>query len=68
MVIIIIGYIARSLFRIDRPNGGQCGKGEGQNIPALTSHSVDKSFIALPINPKNYFIKKIGSEEQNSPA
>ena len=36
-------YIALSLFRIDLPSVGQYGKGRGQYIPALTSHSVNKS-------------------------
>ena len=46
---------------------GQHGKGCGQYIPALTTHSVNKSFIALPINPNN-FIEKIEPAQQNSPA
>ena len=34
-------YIALSLFRIELPLDGQYGKGCGQYIPALTSHSVN---------------------------
>ena len=40
-------YIALSLFRIDLPSVGKYGKGCGQSIPALASHSVNKS-ILLP--------------------
>ena len=36
-------YIALSLFRIDLHLVGKYGKGCGQYIPALTSHSVNKS-------------------------
>ena len=34
-----------AFFRIDLPSVGQYGKGCGQYIPALTSHSVNKSII-----------------------
>ena len=43
-------YIALGVFRIDLPSVGQYEKGCGQYIPALTSHSVNKSiklFLAL---------------------
>ena len=36
-------YVALSLFSIDIPSVGQYGKGCGQCIPALTSHSVNNS-------------------------
>ena len=40
-------YIAFSLFRIDLPSVGQYGKSRGQYIPALTSHSVNKSIVQM---------------------
>ena len=54
-------YIARRLCRIE---GGQRAKGQGQYIPALTTNSVNKSFIALLINPNN-FIEKIDLIQQS---
>ena len=41
-----IEYISLGLFRIDLPSVGQYGKGCGQYIPALTSHSVNKSILS----------------------
>ena len=38
-------YTALTLFRTDLPSVGQYGKGCGQYIPALTSHSVKKSIL-----------------------
>ena len=40
--------------RIDLPSVGQYGKGCGQYIPALTSHSVNKSILFVnPGHPRN---------------
>ena len=45
-------YIAFSLFSINLPSIGQYGKGRGQYIPVLTSHSINKS-IVLHEHPVN---------------
>ena len=60
-------FISRSLFRIDRPEGGNCGKAKGNIFLRWPTNSVNKSFIALLTNPNN-FIEKIDPAQQNSPA
>ena len=54
-------YIARSLFRIDRP------KAKGNMFLHLPTNSDNKSFIALLINSDN-FIEEIDPTQRNSPA
>ena len=54
-------YIGLSLLRIDRP------KAKGNIFLHLLINSVNKSFIALLINPDN-FIEEIDPTQQNSPA
>ena len=50
-------YIALSLFRIDLPLVNQYEKGCGQYIPALTSHSVNKSIVLyFPISTLHVFL------------
>ena len=40
-------YIALGLFLIDLPWISQYGKGPGQYVAALTSHSVNKSILVI---------------------